>query len=115
MSQEPEKIVATIPFHWAVSILVALVLPLSFFLGKFNFPLWVCFIAWAEYFVFGAKPSAFKTILPCWLYGAVMSALWLATAVAFANFLGLFWAVVVANFICNDPCIRHEVGRASSR
>ena len=99
MSQEPEKTVATIPFHWAVSILVALALPLSFFLGKFNFPLWICFIAWAEYFAFGAKPSAFKTILPCWLYGAVISALWLATAVAFDNFLSTFWATVLANFI----------------
>ncbi len=98
MSQS-EKMVERIPFPWAVSILVALVLPLSFFLGKFNLPLWVCFIAWAEYFAFGAKPSALRVIIPCWAYGAAMGGVWLATTVAFSTFMSLFWAIVVANFI----------------
>lgn len=94
-----EKTVATIPFHWAVAILVALVMPLSFYLDKFNFTLWVSFIAWAQYFLYGGTPESFKTVIPCWLYGTTMSVLWMLTTVAFANFMPLMWALIVSNFI----------------
>ena len=94
-----EQTVARIPFHWAVAILVALVLPLAFYLGRFNFALWVCFIAWAEYFTFGGTPKAYKIVLPCWLYGTIMSVGWMLSTVAFTNFMPLMWAAIVTNFL----------------
>lgn len=94
-----EKTVARIPFHWAVAIVVALVVPLSFYLDKFNFTLWVSFIAWAEYFIFGSTSKAFKLLFPCWLYGTILSVFWMGLTVAFTNFMPLMWALIVSNFI----------------
>ena len=98
-----EKTVARIPFHWAVSILVALVMPLAFILGKFNFTLWVCFIGWAHYFLYGGTPAAFKTTIPCFLYGTVMSVLWMLLTVAVAPFMPepypVMWAAILTNLI----------------
>lgn len=66
------------------------------------FPFGVCFIARAEYYTFGAKPSAFKKVLfPSWAYGAFIAAIWMATAVAFSTFMGLFWAIPKAGPLAN--------------
>ncbi len=94
-----EKTVARIPFHWAVSIVVALVVPLAFYLDKFNFTLWVCFIAWGQYFIYGAAPKAFKILIPCWVYGTALSVLWMLLTVALTNIMPFMWAIIVSNFI----------------
>jgi hypothetical protein len=64
-----------IPFWLAVGITAILFLPLTIFLGKFNIPLWVSFIVWAEFFNFGAtvKKSA-KYILLAFPSGALICA-----------------------------------------
>lgn len=92
------KIVERIPFPWTVSIVVALAVPLSLYLGKFNVPLWVSFIVWAQYFAYGGKPSALRFILPSWPYGVVIAALWVASATVFSPFVGFFWALVITAF-----------------
>ncbi len=99
MSQK-EEIVQRIPLWWAVAITVCIVLPLAFFLGKWNFPLWVAWIAWAEYFAFGAQPGpAFKIWGPGWPFGAVIGFLWLATTVALTPAIGVFWGCMIGNVI----------------
>ena len=55
---------------WAVALTVFISLPFTFFLGKYNFPLWVCFIVWAEYFALGGKPDTWKLIIPSLPFGA---------------------------------------------
>ena len=88
---------------WAVAITVFISLPFTFFLGKYNFPLWVCFIVWAEYFALGGNPETWKLIIPSLPFGAFFGAVWCALAVALANLIGgqygAFWGLVVANFI----------------
>jgi Protein of unknown function (DUF1097) len=71
-----EQTQETIPFWLAVGITAILFLPLTIFLGRFNLPLWVSFIVWAEFFVFGAKvQSAWKFILLGFPSGAVICTL----------------------------------------
>jgi hypothetical protein len=66
----------TIPFWLAVGITAILFLPLTMFLSKFNIPLWVSFIVWAEYFAFGASlKSAGRFILLAFPSGAIICAL----------------------------------------
>ena len=92
-----------ISLPWAVAITVFISLPFTFFLGKYNFPLWVCFIVWAEYFAMGGKPDTWKLIIPSLPFGAFFGAVWCALAVALAHFIGgqysTFWGLVVSNFI----------------
>jgi len=65
----------TIPFWLAVGITAIVFLPLTIFLGRFNIPLWVSFIVWAEFFVFGASvKTAGKFILLAFPAGAAFSA-----------------------------------------
>lgn len=71
---------ARIPLPWAVSLMLLVVLPLTFYLGEWNFPLWVSFIVWAEYFALGAKLSTWKSILPSLSFGALIAALWCGSA-----------------------------------
>ncbi len=68
-----KKVKETIPFWLAVVITALLPLPLGLYLGKFNVPLWCAFIVWAQYFVYGSKPSAFKKIFPSFAVGALWS------------------------------------------
>jgi hypothetical protein len=75
----------TIPFPFAVAITVSLLLILGFFLGKWNFTLWVVFITWAEYFVFGATPSVGKAMLPGLAIGCFTAAVWMANWVFFMD------------------------------
>jgi len=71
---------ARIPLPWAVSLMLLTVLPLTFYLGDWNLPLWVSFIVWAEYFALGAKLSTWKSILPSLPFGALIAALWCGSA-----------------------------------
>jgi len=88
---------------WAVAITVFISLPFTFFLGKYNFPLWVCFIVWAEYFALGGKLDTWKLIIPSLPFGAFFGAVWCALAIPLADLIGgqysMFWGLVVANFI----------------
>jgi hypothetical protein len=77
----------TIPLWLAVSITIVVALPLSLYLGRYNIPLWASFIVWAEYFTFGAKASALRIIIPCYAYGAVLTALSLYMTVLLAPHL----------------------------
>ncbi|HOO02341.1 MAG TPA: DUF1097 family protein [Rectinema sp.] len=65
----------TIPFWLAVGITAIVFLPLTIFLGKYNIPLWVSFIVWAEFFNFGATvKKAWKFILIAFPAGAAICA-----------------------------------------
>ena len=98
-----KKIVQRIPLPWAVSLTVVFALPFGLFLGNFNFPLWVAFIVWAEYFVFGATPSSWKLVFPSIPAGAISAALWMATNAVLSGFmggqLGGFLALAIGNLI----------------
>lgn len=67
-----------VPLWLAVAVTVVLSLPFGLWLGKFNFTLWVSFIAWAEYFALGAKPRVIPTILAAFGYAAVLTGVSLA-------------------------------------
>lgn len=89
---------------WAVALTVFISLPFTFFLGKYNYPLWVCFIVWAEYFALGGKPDTWKLIIPSLPFGAFFGAVWCAIAVALADLIiggqyNMFWGLALANFI----------------
>jgi hypothetical protein len=64
----------TIPLWLAVAITVVVSLPFGLWLGKWNLALWCSFIVWAEYFNLGAKPDAFRLILPAFAYGTLLTA-----------------------------------------
>jgi hypothetical protein len=97
------KIVQRIPFPWAVSIVCVIALPLALFLGKFNFPVWVSFIVWAEYFTLGGTAKTSRLIFPSLPFGAIFAALWVATAVFYmtvaAHQLNLFIGLVIGALI----------------
>ncbi len=101
MSEETSQaaVVERIPLHWAVAILVALVLPLSLYLGEFNFPLWVAFIVWAEYFTLGGKPETWKLIIPSLPWGVLCGMLWIAFGHFLAGFVGDLIGLVISCFI----------------
>lgn len=66
----------TIPFWLAVAITAVVFLPLTMFLGKYNIPLWVSFIVWAEYFAFGSTlKDAMKMIVPVFPVGSIICAI----------------------------------------
>ena len=76
-----------IPLPWAAAIMLVLVLPLGFYLGKWNLPLWVCFIVWAQYFALGANLDTWKIIIPSLTFGGSIAALWCCSSVAVSNVL----------------------------
>jgi hypothetical protein len=71
----------TIPLWLAVAITVAVSLPFATYLGKFNFSLWISFIAWAEYFALGANPKVLKIIFPAFAASSLWTGfmVWLIT------------------------------------
>ncbi len=83
-----KTVVQRIPFHWAVALTVIVALIPGTFLGKWNFTLWVAFIAWAEYFALGGTVSTWKLILPSIPLGALSAAGWLATNTLLHQLLG---------------------------
>lgn len=70
------KIVNRIPMWLAVAITVLISLPFGYFLGKFNFTLWICFIVWTEYFILGSRPATARLIFPSIPFGGAIAALW---------------------------------------
>ena len=96
------EIVNKVPLWLAVAITVAISIPLTYQLGRWNVPLWASYIAWAEYFALGANAAALKKILVCFAYGSVAVGLWLTTSLLL-GFVGLkpmgMWALIIANFI----------------
>jgi len=101
MGAQEKKIVQRVPLPWAVALTVAIALPLGLFLGKFNLPLWVCFIVWAEYFMLGAKPDTWKIVFPSIAVGGLTAALWMATTVLVTNLTGahMILGLLIGNFI----------------
>jgi Protein of unknown function (DUF1097) len=85
----------TIPFFIAVVITALLPLPLGLYLGKWNIPLWAAFIVWAQYFVYGASPAAFKTILPCFAAGALFSTAGMVATSVLGAFMHPFVALCI--------------------
>jgi hypothetical protein len=97
-----EQIKYTIPFPLAVAITVAISLPFGMLLGNYNLPLWVSFIAWAEYFVFGAKPEALKKIFIGFPFGGLLGGLfWIALSIGLASVFNAPFIIHVAigNFV----------------
>jgi len=85
----------TIPFFIAVVITALLPLPLGMYLGNWNIPLWAAFVVWAEYFVYGSNPAAFKTILPCFAAGALFSTLGMVFTSALGTIMHPFIALLI--------------------
>lgn len=88
-----------IPFPFAVAILVSLALIPGLFFGKWNFTLWISFITWAEYFVFGAKPEAGKMMIPALAFGSATAALWCANWVWFESLFGTGYSSTVGTWL----------------
>lgn len=64
----------TIPLWLAVAITVVVSLPFGIWLSRWNLPIWVSFIVWAEYFALGAKAAALIKIVPAYLSGVGVAA-----------------------------------------
>ena len=75
-----------IPLPWATVMVVILCMPLTFYLGKWNFPLWVSFIVWAQYFALGANVGTWRVILPSLPFGASFAAAWCTSALTVSPF-----------------------------
>ncbi|MHA1506476.1 MAG: DUF1097 family protein [Candidatus Asgardarchaeia archaeon] len=107
------KVKETIPLPIAIGIVVVSSLLIPIATGIANFPLWACFIVWAEYFALGAKPDAIPFIIIPYSIGATitwLSALtweFLATAgldVMLASALSLFvWMSLVGYLAVTVP------------
>ena len=70
-----------LPLAWATSIMLLFVLPLTFYLGTWNIPLWVSFIVWGAYFAMGGNRSTWRVMLPSLLFGIIIAGLWCVSAV----------------------------------
>jgi len=64
----------TIPLWLAVAITVVVSLPFGIWLNRWNLPIWVSFIVWAEYFALGAKAAVLIKIVPAYLSGVGVAA-----------------------------------------
>mgnify|MGYP000164960870 CR=1 FL=1 len=83
-----EKIIQRVPLWLAVAITVLISLPFGVYLGVYNLALWASFIAWAEYFAFGAKPDALKPIFVNFPLGALFMAIFVIFNTYFIGVLG---------------------------
>ncbi|WP_054843663.1 DUF1097 family protein [Vulcanisaeta souniana] len=94
--KEEYKVVQRVPFWLAVALTVVISIPFGVFLGPpFNIALWSSFIAWAEYFAFGAVYKALKYIYTLFPLGA----LW-GGAIS-ATFVNYFVTYLHSNLILN--------------
>lgn len=59
-----EEVTNRIPIWLAVAITAFISVPFGTLLGVYSIPVWASFIAWAEYFTFGASSDQLK-----WIYG----------------------------------------------
>ncbi|MHA1596862.1 MAG: DUF1097 family protein [Candidatus Asgardarchaeia archaeon] len=89
------KIKETIPLPVAVGLVVVFSLVVPMVTGIANFPLWACFIVWAEYFALGAKPDAIPFIIIPYSVSAVIT--WLS-AITW-EFLGAYMDATLASAI----------------
>jgi len=64
----------TVPLWLAVAITVCVSIPFGIWLGRWNLPIWVSFIVWAEYFALGAKWQALLKIVPAYISGVAVAA-----------------------------------------
>jgi len=71
---ETVKTKDTIPLWLAVAITVVVSLPFGIWLNRWNLPIWVSFIVWAEYFALGAKWQALIKIVPAYISGVGVAA-----------------------------------------
>lgn len=98
MSEETENkeqpvVKERIPFRFVGVFICVATVPLSFVLGNFNFALWVCFVVWAQYFLYGANPSSIKIIAPSFFTGATFGLLWSGTGVLISILYGNEYAM----------------------
>jgi hypothetical protein len=108
----------TIPLWLAVAVTVVVSLPFGIWLNRWNLPIWVSFIVWAEYFALGAKPAVLLKIVPAYLSGVGVAAaimtfyVWLTTqfgtthwvkpndvALIVAAFVGFCFFIYVMKYI----------------
>ena len=114
----------TIPFWLAVGITAIVFLPLTIFLGKYNIPLWVSFIVWAEFFNFGATvKKAWKFILiafpaSCNLRGWFHSLIFSICQYSSSCWSGRIWNVGNVGWLWHRSlcsCLYYEVFQDSKR
>jgi hypothetical protein len=89
----------TIPLWLAVAITVVVSLPFGLYLDKYNLPLWVAFVVWAEYFALGAKPAALRLMLPAYALAAVLTGVTMVAVSVLAPSLPKNWALAICLFI----------------
>jgi hypothetical protein len=104
----PAETKETIPLWLAVAVTVMVALPFTLYLGKYNIPVWVSFIVWAEYFALGAKLSALKLIVPSFCLAVALTAATMSVCEAisphlpttnFGLYLSLFVGVAIIVYI----------------
>lgn len=75
--------------NWlAVPIAVMVSLPFGLWLGDYNLPLWVAFIVWAEYFMFGGKLGGLKVLVPAFMLGVLAAGLVQSFAILLGGIFG---------------------------
>lgn len=61
--------------NWlAVALSVMVSLPFGLWLGQYSIPLWIAFIVWAEYFMFGGSLRGLRKLIPAFMIGVVAAA-----------------------------------------
>jgi hypothetical protein len=62
--------------NWlAVAISVMVSLPFGLWLGEYSIPLWIAFVVWAEYFMFGGNLLGLRTLIPAFMFGVLIAGL----------------------------------------
>jgi hypothetical protein len=93
------KIKETIPLWLAVAITVVVSLPFGLYLDKYNLPLWVAFVVWAQYFALGAKPQALRLIVPAFVLGVAVTGVIMVAVAVLAPSLPQNWALAICLFV----------------
>lgn len=93
------KIKETIPLWLAVAITVVVALPFGLYFDKYNLPLWVAFVVWAEYFALGAKPQALRLIIPAYALGVALTGVIMVAVAALAPSLPKNLALAICLFV----------------
>jgi hypothetical protein len=75
--------------NWlAVALSVVVSLPFGLWLGDYSLPLWIAFIVWAEYFMFGSSLGGLRTLIPAFMFGVVMAGAVQSFAILLTNLFG---------------------------
>jgi len=88
-----------IPLWLAVAITVVVSLPFGLYLDKYNLPLWVAFVVWAEYFALGAKPQALRVMVPAYALGVALTGIIMVAVAVLAPSLPTNGALAVCLFV----------------